>query len=123
MNNLWTLTKFNLRYYLKPRFESKKERIRYIALFAVLGVCFLPMIILLGINMYSLAKIAVQARVTDELLSMFFLVTQIMTIVFGVTSYLQVMYFSKDNEFLAPMPVRKNQIFLSKLAVVEIMEW
>ncbi len=123
MNNLWTLTKFNLRYYLKPRFESKKERIRYIALFAVLGVCFLPMIILLGINMYSLAKIAVQARVTDEMLSMFFLVTQIMTIVFGVTSYLQVMYFSKDNELLAAMPVSKTHIFLSKLAVVAMLEW
>ena len=60
------------------------------------------------------------ASLTSELelakmLSVLFVSSEIATLFFSLFSYLQIMYLSKDNEFLLSLPVRTVDIFIGKI--------
>lgn len=120
MKGLVKLTSFNLKYYFKPRFESKKQRNKFILLACLLGFCFITPLIGLVSSIFVFAINAAQVGKVDGLLSVIFTSAQVATIFFGLATYVQIMYFSKDNEIILTLPVDKKAVFLSKLAVVYV---
>ena len=51
-----------------------------------------------------------------------FVISQVITLFFGISTYLQVMYFSNDRNILATLPVKPAEVFLSKLLTATAME-
>ncbi len=121
-SNLATLIKFNFKYYLKPRFETKKDKRRYYILMGIIAASLLVPLVSLIVGIYSFIVSSQNIEATKGLLSSLFSASQIATLIFGLTTYLQVMYLSKDKEILATLPVRPSEIFISKLLTVTVME-
>lgn len=54
----------------------------------------------------------------NEFLSLLFLITQIVVLVFSTAILLGSLYFSKDHELLGTLPLRPTTIFWSKLSII-----
>jgi ABC-2 type transport system permease protein len=108
---------------LKHRlFKEKKDRwlVPLIGL-AVLGV--LPTlygVVLLIENAYLLLKPMGQER---ALLSLGLLAGQLLILLFGIYYVISAFYFSRDLEFLIPLPLRPSEVMLSKYFVIMINEY
>ena len=121
-SNLWVLTKFNLKYFLFPRFSNKKEKTKFIAAMAVIGLAMLIPIVSMIVGLYYLITSTQNIEATTNLLSTLFVMSQLATLFFSVSTYLQVMYLSKDKSILATLPVTGSEIFISKIITVTAME-
>ena len=122
-SNLWVLTKFHLRYFLFPRFKTKKERNKFIILMSIVGLALLIPIVSLIVGLYYLIVTAEAS--TDSaanLLSALFVMSQLATLFFGISTYLQVMYLANDKSILSTLPVKSSEIYLSKIITVTVME-
>ena len=121
-SNLWVLTKFNLKYFLFPRFNNKKDKIKFIVAMCVIGFAFLIPIASMIAGLYFLITTTQNIEATTNLLSTLFVMSQLATLFFGISTYLQVMYLSKDKSILATLPVSSAEIFISKIITVTVME-
>lgn len=113
--------KYLLRNSLKHYFSlssDPKQRKKQIASYVVLAVVMLPLIIAVCAVLYSVTGEIKAAGMLDSLLASIMLAAQIMVLFFGVVTFLAVMYFSKDNEFLLSLPVKPVEIYLTKLLMV-----
>lgn len=113
--------KYLLRNSLKHYFSlssDPKQRKKQIGSYVVLAVVMLPLIIAVCAVLYSVTGEIKAAGMLDSLLASIMLAAQIMVLFFGVVTFLAVMYFSKDNEFLLSLPVKPVEIYLTKLLMV-----
>ncbi len=58
----------------------------------------------------------------DIILAIAFLISMIMILFFGFYMVLGTLFFSKDSEFLATLPVKQSTVFLSKFTLVYLSE-
>ena len=117
MHNFWTLTKFNLSYYLKPRFENAKDKRKFIVSAIILVLVFAMPLAMMVYTIYNAASMAIQMNIVADFISVMLLASQITVLFMGMASYLQIMYFGNDNEILMTLPVKPSAIYLSKLIV------
>ena len=117
MYNFWTLTKFNLSYYLKPRFENAKDKRKFIVSAIILTLVFAMPLAMMVYTIYNAASMAIQMNIVADFISVMLLASQIAVLFMGMASYLQIMYFGNDNEILMTLPVKPSAIYLSKLIV------
>lgn len=122
MNSFICLTKQLIKNTLKPTFADEKEKKKYIATVIGLAVAFGIPIVFSMVGAYGLIKASVTLGYLDEVLSLMFLSAQIVTIFFALFAYVNVMYFSKDNEFLFTLPIKNISVFWAKLIVILIYE-
>ena len=122
MSTFLSLTKRLAKNTLKPTFADDKEKRKYIISVVALVVCLGIPVILSVVGAYGLIKASVELGYIEEIFSMIFLSAQVVTVFFGLFAYVNVMYFSKDNEFLFTLPVRSVTVFWAKLLVVFIYE-
>ena len=118
MSGFWTLFKVTLKNML--RFERKKGTLPLmIAVFAVIGLVFGFMIVAgtLGIGKYFVKYGAV-----PEFLTVLFLITQAVVLIFGTATIVGVMFFSRDTEFVLALPVKSSVLFFAKLSYVYLTE-
>lgn len=118
MNNLLTLTKLSIKNQFVPKYKSKQEKNKAIATYSILGVVMLIPLVAICFLIYNVTGLAVQYNNLPYFLSMVLVTSQIMVMFFGLLTYLQIMFFSKDNEFLLTLPVSKTQMYLSKFFTV-----
>ena len=121
-SNFLTLFKFNLKYFLFPRFQTKKDKRRYFITMAIVGFALLIPIISLLASVFELTRQLPTIENAENILSSLFFLGQIITLVFSLSTYLQVMYLSKDKAILATLPVSQTEIYLSKILTVTAME-
>jgi len=81
----------------------------------VFGVIFLLASLFMG-------RIFHEAELHAEFLATLFLMAQLIVLMFGTVVMVNVMYFSKDVEITLPLPVKHQEIFLSKLMYVYFTE-
>ena len=117
MEKFWKLTKFNMSYYLKPRFESTKDKRKFISMIVILGLCFLMPIAMMVASIYMATSMAIQMGVVADFISIILFSAQVAVIFMGTAGYLQIMFFSQDNKILASMPIKYSHIYMSKLIV------
>lgn len=122
MSTFLCLTKRLAKNTLKPTFADDKEKKKYIVTVVALVVCLGIPVILSVVGAYGLVKASVELGYIEEVFSMIFLSAQVVTVFFGLFAYVNVMYFSKDNEFLFTLPVKSVTVFWAKLLVVFIYE-
>ena len=93
-----------------------------ILLYGIVAICCLPMLGLVAYLLYQLGALAQQIDATVGFLTCIFGIVQIITLLFGIATVLNTIYFSKDNEMLLAYPIKPQTIFAVKLAFVYIIE-
>ncbi|MDE6372205.1 MAG: hypothetical protein K2L61_01530, partial [Clostridia bacterium] len=122
MTAFFALTKQMIKSTLKPNFKDEKEKKRYIGIFIALTVCLgIPYIIML-VSIFGLAKASAELGYLAEILSIGFFMSQLLTFFFGLFKYINIMYFSKDNEFLFTLPLKSVSIFWAKFITILLYE-
>jgi ABC-2 type transport system permease protein len=108
---------------LKHRlFKEKKDR-WLVPLIGLAAVGVVPMfygIVLLIENVYLVLRPMGQER---ALLSFGLLAGQLLVLLFGVYYVIAAFYFSRDLEFLIPLPLRPAEVMTSKFVVIVINEY
>ena len=122
MSAFLTLTKQLIKNTLKPNFKDQKEKKKYIITLVLLFVCLgIPFIFAL-VSMFGLVKASAEQGYLAEILSIGFFVSQLLTFFFGLFAYVNIMYFSKDNEFLFTLPLKSVSIFWAKFITILLYE-
>ena len=107
------------------RFDKSKakgqKKWTLILLYGIIALCCLPMLALVAFLLYNVGTLAVQANATVGFLTCIFGITQVITLMFGLATVLNTIYFSKDNEMLLAYPIKPQTIFAVKLAFVYII--
>lgn len=108
---------------LKHRlFKEKKDR-WLVPLVGLAAAGVVPMfygIVLLIENVFLVLKPMGQER---ALLTLGVLAGQLLILLFGLYYVISAFYFSRDLEFLVPLPLRPSEVMLSKFAVIMINEY
>lgn len=122
MSAFWALTKQLIKNTLKPNFKDSKEKKKYIITLVLLAVCMgIPFIMVL-VGMFGLVKASAELGYLAEVLSIGFFISQLLTFFFGLFAYVNIMYFSKDNEFLFTLPLKSVSIFWAKFITILLYE-
>ena len=93
-----------------------------ILLYGVIAICCLPLLGLVAYLLYQIGALSQQLDATVGFLTCIFGLVQIITLLFGIATVLNTIYFSKDNEMLLAYPIKPQTIFAVKLAFVYIIE-
>ncbi|HSA95008.1 MAG TPA: hypothetical protein VLJ16_03075 [Acidobacteriota bacterium] len=108
---------------LKHRLFKEKRDIWMVPLIAVAALGVLPMLyglVLLIQNLFLALKPMSQER---ALLVFGTLAGQLFILIFGLYYVISAFYFSRDLEFLVPLPVKPYQVMASKFAVITVNEY
>ena len=122
MTAFFALTKQLIKNTLKPNFKDEKEKKKYIGTLIALAVCLgIPYIMML-VSIFGLVKASAELGYLAEILSIGFFASQLLTFFFGLFAYINIMYFSKDNEFLFTLPLKSVTIFWAKFITILLYE-
>ncbi len=108
---------------LKHRLLVEKKDRWLVPLIGLAALGVVPMfygIVLLIENVYFVLKPMGQERL---LLSFGILAGQVLILLFGIYYVIAAFYFSRDLEFLIPLPLRPGEVMASKFAVIVINEY
>lgn len=109
---------FVQQYRTKPT-EGKKKKGGTIAVFIILGICFIPILFGIAVVTYELGKLA---GCDAGILSVLIFASQTLVFVFGLSSLMVTVFTSKDADKLLFLPMRSSTIFAAKLTVAYINE-
>ncbi len=87
-----------------------------------LGILFVPVIILAVFGIAAVTPGMQASGALTELMLLFYIVVMLIILIFGIINMLSYVYFNRDAEFLASLPVSPWKIFLCKLFIVYISE-
>lgn len=122
MTAFGALTKQMIKTTLLPSFKSKKERNKFIIALTSIAIAIGIPYILALVASFGLIKAAVAQGYLAEILSSIFLMSQLVTIFFSLFVYINIMYYSKDNEFLFTLPLKTASVFWAKLIALVLYE-
>lgn len=122
MKNVWLLLKVLFKQNYRKDKSSKRSKgtqTSLIASFIVLSIALLPILVILLVS-YSFA--AADADVGREYMSSIYFAEQTFALIFGTVLLVNTLFSSKDNAFLATLPVTSRQIFVAKILYVTFNE-
>ena len=115
--------KFRLPSKTKPAYSQGEQKKDYTWLIMLLlGVAFIPIIFSLVMGVAEVAPIFQKEGALTELMLFIYVITMLVIIIMGVVNMLSYVYFNRDSEFLAGLPIKSWKIFLAKLFLVYITE-
>lgn len=112
---------FVQQYRVKPA-DGKKKRGGTVAMYVVLGVCFLPMLIGIAACMYFLGLISKELNTAENIVATLIFICQGVVLMFGVPTLISNVFTVKDAGKLLFLPMRSSTIFASKLTVAYLNE-
>ena len=118
MKRFSALVKLNLKYYVLPSFEGKKSKARFVGVIALMCVAFLAPLVLICMTLWFAAQTMLAMGMGAEMLAAVFTMAQIMVLMLSAFTYINSMFFAKDNEIVLNMPLRGVEIFSAKLIVM-----
>lgn len=108
------------------RFDKSKakgqKKWTIILLYTIVAICCLPMLAMIAYLLYEIGVLAVEIGATVGFLTCIFGISQVITLLFGLATVFNTIYFSKDNEMLLAYPIKPQTIFAVKLTFVYIIE-
>ena len=110
----------------KLQFDEKFDILKTGNIKKMLGAIFKYILLIAGLTLafYVLfMKLSLIGFLTDvNLLSIVFLVTQVISLIFAVGHTIKNLFQSKDNELLMSLPASPNQVFVSKIILSYVQE-
>ena len=122
MKRFSALVRLNLKYYVLPSFEGKKSKARFIGVIALMCVAFLAPLALICMTLWFAAQTMLAMGMGAEMLAAVFTMAQIMVLMLSAFTYINSMFFAKDNELVLNMPLRGVEIFSAKLIATYLNE-
>ena len=122
MKRFSALVKLNLKYYVLPSFEGKKSKARFVGVIALMCVAFLAPLVLICMTLWFAAQTMLAMGMGAEMLAAVFTMAQIMVLMLSAFTYINSMFFAKDNEIVLNMPLRGAEIFSAKLIATYLNE-
>lgn len=122
MKRFSALVKLNLKYYVLPSFEGKKSKTRFVGVIALMCVAFLAPLVLICMTLWFAAQTMLAMGMGAELLAAVFTMAQLMVLMLSAFTYINSMFFAKDNELVLNMPLRGVEIFSAKLIATYLNE-
>ena len=122
MKRFSALVKLNLKYYVLPSFEGKKSKARFVGVIALMCVAFLAPLALICMTLWFAAQTMLAMGMGAEMLAAVFTMAQIMVLMLSAFTYINSMFFAKDNELVLNMPLRGVEIFSAKLIATYLNE-
>ena len=122
MKRFSALVKLNLKYYVLPSFEGKKSKARFVGMIALMCVAFLAPLALICMTLWFAAQTMLAMGMGAEMLAAVFTMAQIMVLMLSAFTYINSMFFAKDNELVLNMPLKGVEIFSAKLIATYLNE-
>ena len=122
MKRFSALVKLNLKYYVLPSFEGKKSKARFVGVIALMCVAFLAPLVFICMTLWFAAQTMLAMGMGAEMLAAVFTMAQIMVLMLSAFTYINSMFFAKDNELVLNMPLRGVEIFSAKLIATYLNE-
>lgn len=110
--------------FLLQRFRpiGEKDKKKTITTLIILGVCLIPVAVMMFIAFISIGQLAAEQGALREMITYLTLAAQVVVLIFGISSVLNIIYLSKDNILLLAMPISPKMSFAAKLTYVYINE-
>lgn len=87
----------------------------------IVSICFLLMFIaVIAVSVYMSARAFYKLRFGGEFITAVFFLLQVILTVFSLTAILKNLYFSNDSLLLLKLPIKKTEIYLSKILFIFI---
>lgn len=122
MKRFSALVKLNLKYYVLPSFEGKKSKARFVGVIALMCVAFIAPLVFICMTLWFAAQTMLAMGMGAEMLAAVFTMAQIMVLMLSAFTYINSMFFAKDNELVLNMPLRGVEIFSAKLIATYLNE-
>ncbi|HEY8419296.1 MAG TPA: hypothetical protein VIL03_02570 [Clostridia bacterium] len=121
MKDIFLLIKIMLINGLRP--DKKKKDGSIIAIYIALGISYLSILAMGITTIATVTPIVAQNNLLAEFVTMIYLAGTSLVVIFGIISLLTYVYFNKDAEFMASLPVKPGKVFLAKLTIVYLYEF
>ncbi|HEY8419538.1 MAG TPA: hypothetical protein VIL03_03800, partial [Clostridia bacterium] len=122
MKDILLIIKIMLKNGLRPDKKKIKDG-SIIAIYIVLAISYLGLLAM-GISaIVTVTPMVVQNNLLAEFVTMIYLAGASLVVIFGIISLLTYVYFNKDAEFMASLPVKPGKVFLAKLTIVYLYEF
>lgn len=109
---------------LKYRFTREKKKLwEPILIAVVIPVALLPMLVLYTLLMSGFFVAGSAMHQPEIILTVSFLFSQLVILLFGIFYIMGMFYFSQDLESLVPLPLKPYEVIGGKFAVVTINEY
>ncbi|MDP4153345.1 MAG: hypothetical protein Q8865_07925 [Bacillota bacterium] len=100
---------------------SKNKFVKYLML-ALILFAFAEIFGMYGLMIYFLTDAFIKAGQTVAFLTIVILMCQVITLFFGLFQVMGSLYYAKDTQFLASLPVKQSTVFASKLSVTMLYQ-
>lgn len=120
MNNFLPLFRLDLRMNFSLKSDDKKAAAKKLLIVLLIVAAMAAPLVLMLMALYYMAQIAALYGGLDYIVNLVFMGVQLFIFIFYMPLYINVVYFSKDRELLASMPVGNTAVFLSRMSVLFI---
>ncbi len=103
--------------------KSGKNRIKNIALSLLVVIALLPTVFGIGTLAFGGHRVLSEIRQEGLILGMGFSISSLTIFFFGIFYAMSIFYFSKDIDYLLPLPLRASEILAAKFTVSLIYEY
>lgn len=124
-NKVVALTKV----FLKNSFQnietssSKKNKANSKSILILYAIVFLYLAGIVGFFSYNLVEGLIKIQQEEVFLGLILLVIGIFVLIQTIFSAISLLYYSKDNEYILPLPIKPSQIIMAKTNVLLITEY
>lgn len=124
MNNVWKLTKLFLKSSIfRNRFGSEEKTKKKIIQSGFLLLAFLYVVGIFGYISYQMIQMLQMVNQASLFLGIWLMGTTVLLLIQSFISSLNLFYFSKDVEYILPLPIKPHQILMAKLNVLLVTEY
>lgn len=122
MNKIVSLTKVIIKNSFQKYNENNKNKsiVGKVILYIILGAYLMGIFAFLSYGLITTLK---QVNQETMFIGIFFLGLALLTIIQSIISATNIFYFSKDIEYILPLPLKPKEILISKLNVILITEY
>lgn len=114
LNRIWQLTKLYLKTALFLNTNSGKKK-RSWGIYAVYAFLFIYLAVVAGGMSYAIIDSLIPLRQTAVFVGIILASNLILTFVETIISGMNILYFTKDNEYILPMPIKAFEIVAAKI--------
>ncbi len=122
MKNYFLLIKTLFRQGYRFDKSNKRAKSNAVGLIVGLGMAGIVLVPMLFMQLLVMARVSVENNIEQYYLGTVFMAMQIFTLIFGTIMLINTLFFSKDNTFLATIPMKPSTIFFGKLTYVAFNE-
>lgn len=124
-NKVLALTKVFLKNSFKniETSSSKKNKANSKSILILYAIVFLYLAGIVGFFSYNLVEGLIKIQQEEMFLGLILLVIGIFVLIQTIFSAISLLYYSKDNEYILPLPIKPSQIIMAKTNVLLITEY